>query len=444
MSCKGQKLLLGVVLILDAAGTVACARAQSFGSLVVNRKKVVLERKLPPTGRIEGPTFKVIVDAKGMQADLATDLKSTLESGLIRNDARLRSDDTHPNTIISCRINSYSTPQPQMTSQEAVTTKKKVLQNQQMERVSGLLTVSFQAKDRAGRSLGADTVTAKFDQEYSASGAQTGVLHSMTHTATHLVKGGSDEDTPPTTEELHNKLIQNAAQQIAADLVNTTEQVEVYIAHGGGLDPAVKLMEGKLWSRALEELETMNPLPSPEEDAYRIYVLGVVNEALAYQAEDIQKARKYLTEASDDYGKAIDAKPTEKYFIQPQSRIDTALAHYKILGDQRSSPTSTVVASRPTPASSIDTPSRAATAAATPASDAMTNDQVISMVSAGIDESNVIDDIQHARAVNFDLSVNGQVDLAKNKVSNRIIAAMKARSRSTISRHGAGSSRNPS
>lgn len=445
MCCKGQKLILGIAFFITAAAAVIPASGQGFGNLVVNRKKVVLERKLPPTGHIEGTTFKVVVEAKGMQGDLATDLKSTLESLLIRNDARLRSDDTHPDTVISCRITSYSTPQPQMTSQTAVTTKKNVLQNEPMERVSGLLTVSFQAKDRAGRSLAADTITAKFDQEYSATGAQTGILHSMTHTATHLVKGGSDDDTPPTTEELHNKLIQEAAQQIAADLVNTTEQLEVYLAHGGALDPAVKLMEAKLWPRALEELETMPPLPSPEEDAYRIYDLGVVNEALAYDAQDVQKARKDLQDASTDYGKAIDAKPTEKYFIQPQTRIETALAHYKILSNEKPSPsTASAEVTTPAPPSKAAAVVAPAPASPAPSSAAMTNDQVIAMVSAGLDEANVIDTIQHAKSVNFDLTANGEVNLAKNKVSNRIISAMKARARGATTHHTASAAKNPS
>jgi hypothetical protein len=446
MCGKGQILLLGLVLGLPVAGLIVPAQAQSFGSLIINRKKVVLERKLPPTGHIQGTTFNVVVDAKGMQGDLATDLKTTLESLLIRYDSRLRSEEAHPETTISCRITSYSTPQPQMTAQPVVTgNKKNAIQNQAMERVTGLLTVSFQAKDRAGHSLAADNVTAKFDQEYSATGAQTGMLHSMTHTASHLVKGGQSDDTPPTMEELHTRLIQEAAQQIAAHLVNTTEQVDVYLAHGGGLDPAVKLMEQKLWSRALESLETMKPLDSPEEDAYRIYDLGVVNEALAYQAEDIQKARKDLQEASVDYGKAIDAKPAEKYFMQPQNRIDTALAHYKILGDQKSPAAATVTtANAPRPASSAASESTTRSQKAQSSSEAMTNGQVIAMVSAGIDEANVIDTIQHAKAVNFDLTVDGQVDLAKNKVSGRIISAMKARSRAASAHHAANTGKSSS
>jgi hypothetical protein len=306
-----------------------------------------------------------------------------------------------------------------------------------MERVTGLLTVSFQAKDRSGRSLGADNVTAKFDQEYSATGAQQGLMHSMTHTVSHLTKGGSDDDTPPTVAELHNRLIQQAAQQIAAHLVNTTEDVEVYLAKGGGLDEADKLMEQKLWTRALEQLETMKPFATPEDDAYRLYDLGVVNEALAYQAEDLQKARKVLQEASVDYGKAIDAKPTEKYFMQPQTRIDTALAHYKVLGDQKA-PAPAVVAHNQT-STAPDAPAKvSAPVDASKPGDALTNDQVVSMVAAGLDEANIIDTIQHAKAVSFDLTVQGQVNLAKNKVSGRILSAMKTRARATAAHHGAG------
>jgi hypothetical protein len=431
-----HKLLLSFAVVLPVVGIAGAADAQNFGSLIINRKKIVLQRKLPPTGHVEGTTFNVVVVAKGMDADLGTDLKSTLESLLIRDDSRLRSEEVRPDTVISCRITSYSTPQAQATRQAVLAPGAKGgLQNEAMERVTGVLTVSFQAKDRAGKSLAADNVTAKFDQEYSASGAQQGITHSITHTVTHLTKGGQEDDTPPTAIELRTRLIQDAAQQIAAHLVNTTEQVEVFLAKGGGLDEADKLMEQKLWTRALEQLETMKPFSSPEEDAYRVYDLAVVNEALAYQSEDIQKARKDLQEASIDYGKAIDAKPAEKYFLQPQTRIDTALAHYKMLGEQKP------------PASGSDASSRSTATNAKgskdgiPASgETLTNDQVISMVAAKLDEANVIDTISHAKSVDFDLTSQGQVELARNGVTGRIITAMKTRARSSAPHHPVASS----
>jgi hypothetical protein len=420
----GRKILLGALIGLPFVGAAVSIHAQNFGNLIVNRKKIVLQRKLPPTGHIEGTTFNVVVTAAGLQQDLPTDLKSTLESLLIRDDARLRSDDAHPDTVISCRITSYAQPAPQPTVQPTLAPGAKGgVQNQTMYRYTGVLTVAFQAKDRSGHSLAGDNVTAKFDQEYSAAGAQQGVLHSMTHTMTHLTKGGTDDDTPPTAVELHDRLIQQAAQQIASHLVNTTEQVDVYLAKGGGLDEANKLIEDKLWSRALEQLETMKPFPTPEEDAYRLYDLGVVNEAMGYAADDVKSARKDLQEASIDYGKAIDAKPTEKYFLEPQNRIDTALAHYKILGDQKAPVESAASATRTSPAATKPTSGASA--------DAMTNDQVVSMVSAGLDEANIIDTIKHAKTVDFDLSVQGQVDLSKNKVTGPVITAMKARARTS-------------
>jgi len=42
---------------------------------------------------------------------------------------------------------------------------------------------------------------------------------------------------------------------------------------------------------------------------------------------------KYLSQASINYGKAIDNNPAEKYFREPQKRIETALAHYEKLED---------------------------------------------------------------------------------------------------------------
>jgi hypothetical protein len=186
----------------------------------------------------------------------------------------------------------------------------------------------------------------------------------------------------------------------------------------------------------------MTPFSQKEEDAYRLYNIGVMNEALAYEAEDVKKARTYLQEASIDYGKAIDAKPTEKYFLQPQTRIDTALAHYKIIGDQTNAAkvatvntevskpaappaTTTKTAALPTPSAKTATPSA-------PPADALTNDQVIAMVQAKLDEANILDNIRHASAVDFDLSVAGQVNLSKNGVNGQILMAMKQRARAPV------------
>jgi hypothetical protein len=291
--------------------------------------------------------------------------------------------------------------------------------------MTGLLAANFNAQDiRASRSIAANTVTVKYDQEFPVPPpANANKQPSLTSIlSSHIPKmpgasgsnSSSDPDKPPTLVEVKDFLVQSTALAVTSHLVNTSEQVNVDLAVGPGLDDADKLMDQKLWTRALESLETMTPFAQPDQDAYRLYDLGVVNEALGYQAEDVAKARKYLQEASIDYGKAIDAKPAEKSFLQPQTRIDTALAHYKTLGDQ--------MAARTQAAS-------AAAAAEAAAPDALTNADIVSMVAAKLDEANILDTIKTATAVKFDLSAKGQIELAKGNVNNRIITAMKQKAR---------------
>ncbi len=415
-----------LVLVLILAIVAVCgepANAQSFGG-PFQRKSIVLSRKLPPTGHIDGSSFVVKVAGGGMPADVIASLQSTIESLLISNDPRLRSVSAteKPDAVINCQITSFSEPPAQTVQQPGLSfSKKPAPTTQPMLHVTGLMTANFNAQDvRGSRSIAANTVTAKFDQEFAvpppANASKQSSLTSILSSHMPKMPGGNqasgEAEKAPTPVELKDWLIQTTALDIASHLVNTTEQVTVLLARGGGLDDADRLIDQKLWTRALESLETMTPFAQPEEDAYRLYNIGVVNEALGYQAEDVVKARKYLQEASIDYGKAIDAKPTEKNFLQPQTRIDTALAHYKTLGDQMTA------SARP-----------AAAAPASAAAEALTNADIISMVSAKLDEANILDTIKQASAVNFDLSAHGQIDLAKANVNGRIITAMKQRAR---------------
>ncbi len=402
-------------------------RAQNFGG-AFQRKKIVLVRKLPPTGHIDGSTFAVKVTGAGIPPDVTTTLQSSLESMLISNDPRLRSVDEkdHPDAIINVLVTTYAQPTSVTTQQAGINfsafgKKGGPVQNEPTTHVTAAISANFVAQDiRDSRSIAANTVAAKYDQQFAVQTPAAKPTWS-TMLASKLPKaptGGSgagsqeDADKAPTPVELKNSLVQTVALEIAAHLVDTSEQVEVDLARGGGLDDADRLMDQKLWTRALEQLETMPPFPVPEDDAYRLYDLGVANEALGYEAEDVTKAKKYLQEAAIDYGKAIDAKQSEKGFLAPQTRIDTALAHYKVLGDR---------------ATSMQAANAAATASAS--SDTLTNADVISMVGAKLDDANIIDTIQHASSVKFDLTAKGQVDLAKNGVKGAIITAMKTRSR---------------
>lgn len=430
----------------------AAAQAQGFGT---SKQKIVLHRALPPIAHISGTTFKVEVVSHGIQEDIGQDLKSMLETELMKDDARLRTEDKNPDTTIVCTITQYAQPKPTTSTESTYELGSKKPVNETVTRYTGLLTVAYQAKER-GRTLDSSNITAKYDDEFNKNGStKGGIAGAFSHSFGRLAHGKSEEDTPPTDAELKDKLLNDVVSQIAARLVNTNEAVDVMLARGK-LDDANKQAEAGLWSRNLETLETMTPFPDKEEDAYRLYNIGVAYEALAYSAEDQKAAKKDLQDAAINYGKAIDDKPSEKYFLVPQRRIETAIAHYETLSQQAGtvSASSSSSASDSTSGSTTTTAKTSSTSTSTstksththstssaavksaspkPASKGppLTNDQVIAMVKANLDEDNIIDTIRTAGNVDFDLSVNGQINLAKNGVKGKILTAMKQRARTT-------------
>jgi tetratricopeptide (TPR) repeat protein len=287
-------------------------------------------------------------------------------------------------------------------------------------RITGALSVAFQARAGA-QMLASNNIIAKYDEEFDSNGnsASHGVMGTMS-SAWHRVTGGaSSEDlNPPTEPELRAKLLNQAVHQIAQHLVTTNETVEVYLAKGKKpLDEGNKQAKAGLWQRALETYETAPSMQKPTDDAYRLYDIGVAYEALAYTAEDEKAAMKFLDEAAINYGKAVDAKPAEKYFLEPQKRIETAIAHYKELEEQRRP--------RVAAAEAISVSKPVAGAVQTKA---LTNAQVVAMVKAGMEEDTIIQAVRAAKAASFDLSPGAQQEMASNGVSSQVIAAMKTRS----------------
>jgi len=445
---------MATTVVLVAACLTQVAVAQGFGS---SKKKVTLRRKLPPTAHVSGSAINVQVTANNIQTDTASDLRNMLEAELLKNDRRLRSEDKHPDSVIVCNITEYVPPTAQTSTQTTYVPGSKKQGQETVTRYSGILKIAYTAKDaHSGRTLDSANITAKYDDEFNQYGSTNkGITENLSSGWNKLKHGKLTADKPPTAGELRDVLFSDAVAQIASRLVNTDEPVEVLLARGK-LDDADKLAEAGLWSRNLETLETMTPFPNKEDDAYRLYNIGVAYEALAYGSEDSKAATKYLQEAAINYGKAIDDKPSEKYFLEPQNRIDTAIAHYKTLREQpktlagadapsapaseggaksgRSSSASTAAKSTTTKSTSSTTTPSAAKSLTAPApkkatGPPLTNDQVIQMVKAGLDEDNIIDTIKSAGSVNFDLSVDGQVKLAQNGVKGKILTAMKAKAR---------------
>lgn len=407
------------ILVLACLGAGALAAtpcsSQGFGA---SKLRVTLERKLPALVHLPGNVIKLTVSTADEDGTLPYDFQALLETELLKDDPALQEDDNAP-LLINCQITEYSHPDPIVTERiEPGVSLSGVTKTSEFTRITGQLNVSFQARTAAGAVLISDNVSATYDQEFDSAGnsASHGVLGSVTGTFGRLKGGGRSEDVnPPTPSELRSRLIQDAVQQIAEHLVDTDEKIDVLLAQKSGpLDEGDKAAQTGLWQRALETFETASPFPRPEEDAYRLYNIGVAYEALAYEAADEKTAMKYLDQAAINYGKAIDAKPGEKYFVEPQKRIETAIAHYKELEQEQARDKAAQQAANAPPPPPPP-----------PAPKALTNTQILAMVKSGIDDATIVQAIRGADLVDFDLSAAGRHELTSNGVSMKVLLAMK-------------------
>jgi tetratricopeptide (TPR) repeat protein len=318
------------------AGCPMAASAQGFSGKFGSKTSIVLERRLPAAVKLPGDSFAVKTTAEratdNCQKLAADKLQSTVETALVRYNSQLQLNPDKPDTVISIRILNCNA----IANQEYATTltgKSKGQQQPSGVKVSGHLVGAYQARTRGGGFIDAETIDVKYEHEFNNVNAAVSQTKKIIGKIPHPGRKHEDDETeePHTMEDVLEILVNRMTARVAARLVNTNERVEVLLARGGAFDAANRYAEAGQWTKSVESLETMTPLAKAEDDAYRLYNIGVGNEALGYKAETPSSAKKYFEQAVIDYRKAGEANPDEKYFIEPVNRIEIALEHYKKL-----------------------------------------------------------------------------------------------------------------
>jgi len=309
---------------------------QGFGQGIAKLKKTItLQRKLPAAVQLPGSAFTVKVTAVNPQyREVAEKLRQMVETEIMRFNAQLSPADSDGDSIISIAVNNFNVPQPTATSDPyaaplAVGNKHGGGAPQQPTAytITGTIAVSYQAKTRAGKTLDAEPITVKFVEEVNTASKAKEFVSKIPHPGKSKA---TEEEHVRTVGDVEQILVTRTADRIAARVVNTDERVDAMLARGA-LEEYNKYAEAGQWTDFAERLETMPPLPRAEEDAYRLYNIGLANEALGYKATTSDAAKRYFEKAVIDYRKASEANPHEKYFLEPVNRIEIALEHYKKL-----------------------------------------------------------------------------------------------------------------
>lgn len=422
-------LAIGMTILILIPGGALTAEGQFRKGLTQTVSEVMLNRKRPPKVLIIGTNLKVeVVSQADRGSDYAQRFQTAFETQLLANDSRLKTGGAQPDTIISCTITRLESTQTagsrQVSVSRQVGTKRVcnaknntctdepnyqlVQETQSYTTIRGDMAVSVQVRDRkSGATLDSQSFTPSHNQEVSA-----GI-------------------TPPDRDQVAQWLITAAVRSAVERLTPTREPVKVLLARPNDpIDDLNALGQAGLWARMLEQLELMKPLSDPKKEAYRLYNIGVASEAVAYDTDDTGTSKKLLERASGLYGQALEMKPDERYFREPQTRISQGLAAYAeierqqmLIAEAEANAAKTVAAA----ATSGSTPTGARDLASPAPTASFSNRDVIDLVGAGLDEANLLSAIKDAKEVAFDLSPAGLKELLVGKVSNRIIVAMRAK-----------------
>lgn len=417
----------------------APAHAQGLGD------PVTLHTKLPAIVNLAEPDveIKVIATAPG-SAQLAATLVPEIQSLLQQGNHLITTTSLHPATRIEANIITYT---PYKVEEVKIGTETiyrgKTTPAAKGHVVTADLTLAYRAISiKTGRPIDAAVVEAKIKENYGIPETKKPCKFCPAVPTMDAMKKVFDTAEPiPDAPTVTKRLTDEAASKIAVRLVNTDKDIEVRLSKGQLAKEANVAKTGN-WAKFLDDLKTTPPLSDLAADAYRLYDMAVAYEALGYQAQPDQAATLF-DQASENYKAANDAAPLEKGFLEPLVRVETAQVTLKTieeraknggriskedLADTKSADEKTVPIEKP-----FETADAKPTDKEKPSGnpDILDDAKIIRYTAKGLDDENLIAIINKSTNYSFKLDGDDLDKLLDAKVSNKVIAAMRAKNESS-------------
>ncbi len=302
------------------------------GFSTLHKKTIHLEVRKPALVRLANTSvaFQGAATNHEYQPVLVS-LLTMLGTEIVKNEKTLvlKSNIRDADWTLYMNVTGYSAPNPTKATQHAGNATTVT------DHWTGSLNVAYRVLDRQGRVHDADNVRVSYDKtSVEGAGKGTNMLTGLKNKIPGMK--GSTDSVPTSTEDLKQILIRKAVEDISAKLGNTSLPLQVRVANGEDrLNRAAVLMDQKLWARALQELESAGAFPGAEDESYRLYDLGLVYEAISYEAKGYKDQRTNLFLAQEMYDKAMESNRKEKYFVETVARLRDSIARYKTLDDQQ-------------------------------------------------------------------------------------------------------------
>lgn len=408
-------MVFSILLILPGfAG--ADVYAQGFKGLTGGKNEMVMKRKLAAFVTLKKKRIRMeAIVQGGVTMEVAEVLKTKLITD-VQKDTDFVVDEVSPETILKFTITAFDVEHRQGTRQVGSQTASFTL-------VTGNIEVSYQAIDAFNNApLDSENLSASFKQDYPPSSTSGDSVWGIFRSSAK-----ADPSLPPSKTEMRNFLINNIVSQMA-QRATPIEQSFIVPLPRGKLDQISKVAQTRSWGKVLEMSETMTPFQKPDDDSYRLYLIGLANEALAYEQKTNEKTLEYLSKARKNYDDAKTGKPKEEKYLAPWTRVDKAVAQYSQIKRQQEEYDRIVAEAKARsqpPSEGKDT-----TPVAPPPAPPKTwdNRMVIELWKTGhATEQEMINYIQDAESVRFSTGPTEILELKRSAVPEGVINAMKKR-----------------
>jgi hypothetical protein len=378
---------------------------------------VALSRKLPPVVDLAGAKIRIkVTQAKSVKDEAVDILATKLRAELLKDRARgVSLDDPNPDTELRCRVTSFEVTQQHQ--------QKQVENNNNTYTVIiGNVEASVEVYDlKSGRALDSDNLKDHYERWVLTGSTPTSGKGIHVPLPGKKPKGTIEERVPTQSESV-SAVLEGISRKVAQRLVPIDERIDVQLPKG--FKDLESYAKAGNWGTLKEKAESMTPLPKAEEDSCRLYLVGLADEAIAYQEKDPKKAEDLLVSASSMYEKAKGENRADEYFNEPVNRTQESLERYLTL--DKINTMARTLKSRENAAASRAAPAGTAAPAASAAYD---NQYLIKLKKSGSSDAFIIGEIRDAEAPQFDASPKGMEQLGDAGFSDAVKTAVKEKMR---------------
>jgi hypothetical protein len=418
-----MRTLLAVIVTASLVGTAA-VDAQFRRGLLAESTEISLSPVVPPAMLLPSGSVELQVrNSSTAPARVVEQVRDMFTNQLRDNDARVRLVDTGGDIVVTATVTEWS--EGRRNSQKYVSETRQIGTKQVVGKDGKTKTEPVYEYGRNKPSVvisGAAGIRVEVKRAAGATLADESARHTIQEE--HLTESG-----PPARNVVEDTLIDHAVRKAAGRISPGREPVRVLLARSDDVDKFNTMAVSRSWQDWLTTLERLSPHRDPKRDAYRLHNLAVAHEALAYEAPPADGPGSRLDSASTLIAQAVKQNPSEKYIIESQARITRSASAYASLAAlyQTAASAPATSGSLRQPAAPTPSQTRPTTPGTADPSAPMTNTDVMDLRALGLDDENLLAAIKSAKVVKFDLSPAGLKVLLNSNVSNRVIAAMRAR-----------------